>query len=160
MESLASIREQSVSIRRQIGEALRDLQKGMNLGMPLSRPMTTIAPGVHEIRVKGEGSTVRIFYYVRRSDAIIVFHAFQKKSQKTPLREINLAHKRLKEVLIELLSSSIPGNNSIQKLFTPDGYAFSPDRFTIQMLVFNSFINALSMKLSQRLSVFHSIDFR
>ena len=76
-------------IRRQVGEALRDLQKGVNLGMPLSRPMNSVAPGVYEIRVSDDGSTVRVFYYVRRSDAIIVFHAFQKKSQKTPLREIN-----------------------------------------------------------------------
>ena len=99
--ALVFIREQSVSIRHQIGEALRDLQKGINLGMPLSRPMTAIAPGVHEIRVRGDGSTIRVFYYVRRSEAIIVFHAFQKKSQKTPLREISLARQRLKEVLDE-----------------------------------------------------------
>jgi phage-related protein len=103
--ALAFIKEQSASIRRQIGEALRDLQKGLTLGMPLSRPMTTIAPGVHEIRVRGDGSTVRVFYYVRRSDAIIVFHAYQKKSKKTPLREINLARKRLKEVLNEEVKS-------------------------------------------------------
>jgi hypothetical protein len=42
--ALAFIKEQSASIRRQIGEALRDLQKGLTLGMPLSRPMTAIAP--------------------------------------------------------------------------------------------------------------------
>jgi phage-related protein len=99
--ALEFIRTQSVSIRRQIGEALRDLQKGINLGMPLSRPMTAVASGVHELRIKGEGSTVRVFYYLRKSDAIIVFHAFQKKSQKTPSREINLARQRLKEVLDE-----------------------------------------------------------
>jgi phage-related protein len=99
--ALEFIRAQSVSIRRQIGEALRDLQKGINLGMPLSRPMTTVASGVHEVRIRGEGSTVRVFYYLRKSDAIIVFHAFHKKSQKTPSREINLARQRLKEVLNE-----------------------------------------------------------
>jgi len=98
-KALAFIREQSISIRRQIGEALRDLQKGVSLGMPLSRQMTVIAPGAHELRVRGDGSTVRVFYYVHRSDSIVVFHALQKKSQKTPLREINLARKRLKEVL-------------------------------------------------------------
>jgi len=105
LRALEFIREQSVLIRRQVGEALRDLQKGINLGMPLSRPMTGIAPGVHEIRVSGDAATVRVFYYIRRSDAIIVFHAFQKKSQKTPLREINLARQRLKEVLNEKVKS-------------------------------------------------------
>jgi phage-related protein len=99
--ALEFIRVQAASIRRHIGEALRDLQKGVNLGMPLSRPIPIIAPGVHELRVRGEGTTVRIFYYVRKADAIIVFYAFQKKSQKTPSREIDLARQRLQEVLNE-----------------------------------------------------------
>ena len=99
--ALEFIRAQSPPIRRQVGEALRDLQKGARLGMPLSRPMAVVAPGAHELRVKGDGATVRVFYYVRRLDAIIVFHAFQKKSQKTPPREIHLARRRLQEVLGE-----------------------------------------------------------
>jgi len=99
--ALEFIRAQSPLIRRQVGEALRDLQKGVSLGMPLSRPMTAIAPGVSELRVRGGGITVRVFHYVRRSDAIIVFHAFQKKSQKTPSREIHLARQRLQEMLNE-----------------------------------------------------------
>jgi phage-related protein len=99
--ALEFIRAQATSIRRQIGEALRDLQKGFSLGMPLSRPMTIIAPGVYELRIRGEGATVRVFYYMHKSDAIIVFHGFQKKSQQTPSREINLARQRLQEVLNE-----------------------------------------------------------
>lgn len=59
--ALEFIRTQLPSIRCQIGEALRNLQKGENLGMPLSRPMTVIASGVHELRVRGEGATVRVF---------------------------------------------------------------------------------------------------
>ncbi len=73
--------------------------------MPLSRPMTVIASGVHELRVRGERASVRVFYYVRLADAIIVFHAFQKKSQKTPAREIDLARRRLREVLDEAIES-------------------------------------------------------
>jgi phage-related protein len=99
IRALEFIRSQTTAIRRQIGEALRDVQKGVNLGMPLSRPMTIIAPGVHELRIRGEGVTVRIFYYMSGINSIIVFHAFQKKSQKTPSREINLARQRLHEVL-------------------------------------------------------------
>ncbi len=99
--ALEFIRVQATSIRCHIGEALRDLQKGVHWGTPLSRPMPIIAPGVHELRVREEGATVRIFYYVRKADAIIVFHAFQKKSQKTPSREIELARQRLQEVLNE-----------------------------------------------------------
>jgi phage-related protein len=105
VSALEFIRKQATPIRRQIGEALRDLQKGVNLGMPLSRPMPVVAPGVYELRIRGEGTTVRIFYYVRKEDAIVVFHALQKKSQKTPTREINLARQRLQEVLIEASKS-------------------------------------------------------
>jgi hypothetical protein len=46
-------------------------------------------------------ATVRVFYATARAEAIIVFHAFQKKSQKTPAREIELARRRLGEVLNE-----------------------------------------------------------
>jgi phage-related protein len=103
--ALEFIRAQTTSVRRQIGEALRDLQKGAYLGMPLSRPMVTVAAGVHELRVRGEGTQVRVFYCVRFLDRVIVFHAFQKKSQKTPLREIRLARRRLQEVLDETIES-------------------------------------------------------
>jgi hypothetical protein len=43
--------------------------------------------------------------HVRRADAIVVFHAFQKKSQKTPSCEIDLARQRLQEVLNEASKS-------------------------------------------------------
>jgi phage-related protein len=98
-KALEFIRTQSPTIRRQIGEALRDLQRGVSLGMPLSRPMAVIAPGVHELRVRGEDATVRVFYYLGKSEAILVFHALNKKSQKTQRHEINLARQRLQEVL-------------------------------------------------------------
>ena len=67
--------------------------------------MVTIAAGVHELRVRGKGTQVRVFYCVRFLDRVIVFHAFQKKLQKTPLREIRLARRRLQEVLDETIES-------------------------------------------------------
>lgn len=97
--SLDFIRGEDPTIRREIGEALRDLQKGLHLGMPLSRPMPDVASGVHELRVTGSTTAVRVFYFVKLADAILVFHAFQKKTQKTPQREIALGQQRLKEVL-------------------------------------------------------------
>lgn len=36
-----------------------------------------------------------------KSEAIPVFHAFQKKSPKTPTREINLVRQRLQEIVNE-----------------------------------------------------------
>jgi phage-related protein len=98
-KALEIIRAEDPAIRRVIGEALRDLQKGLHLGMPLSRPMSDLASGAHELRVTGQTTAVRVFYFVKLAEAILVFHAFQKQSQKTPKREMALGKQRLKEVL-------------------------------------------------------------
>ena len=39
-------------VRREIGKAIFDLQKGTKLSMPLSRPMPSVAAGVEELRMK------------------------------------------------------------------------------------------------------------
>jgi len=43
----------------------------------------------------------RVFYYTKLADSVLIFHAFAKKTQKTPPHEIALAQKRLKEMLDE-----------------------------------------------------------
>jgi phage-related protein len=97
-KALAFIRGEAPEIRKQIGEALRDLQKGISLGMPLSRPMPDLASGAYELRVSGTTRAVRVFYFVKLAEAILVFHAFQKKTQRTPQRELAIGQQRLKEV--------------------------------------------------------------
>jgi phage-related protein len=64
-----------------------------------SRPMPAVAPGVSELRVKGEDGIFRDFYYTASSLGVLVFHAFIKKTQRTPPLEMELARKRLKELL-------------------------------------------------------------
>lgn len=98
-KALELIRNLSVDLKKQIGEALRDIQKGLLPGMPLNKPMPSVAPGVFELRVKDETKKVRVFYIAKLADFILVFHAFEKKTRKTPTYEINLGKKRLKEVL-------------------------------------------------------------
>lgn len=98
-KALDFIRGQSSEIKQKVGEALRDLQKGLILGMPKSRPMSSVAPGVAELRVKDGRTTARVFYLAKVADLIVVFHGFEKDTQKTPVREIEVGRKRLKEVL-------------------------------------------------------------
>ena len=43
----------------------------------------------------------RVFYYTKLVDSVLIFHAFAKKTQQTPPKEIALAQKRLKEMLDE-----------------------------------------------------------
>lgn len=88
-------------IRRSLGKALRELQTGEKLGMPLSRPMSAVGIGVSELRIKDSSGAFRVFYLTKSIRGILVFHAFRKKSQKTPLREIELGRKHLREMLHE-----------------------------------------------------------
>jgi phage-related protein len=69
------------------------------LVMPQSRPMPSVAAGVSELRVLGEHGTYRVFYLVLSSKGILVFHAFVKRTQRTPPAEIRLTQKRLKDLL-------------------------------------------------------------
>jgi phage-related protein len=86
-----------------VGHAIWELQRGMKLAMPLSRPMPAVAAGVEELRIRDSAGAFRVFYFVRDARGIVVFHAFVKKSQKTPKDEIETGRKRLKELLDEFI---------------------------------------------------------
>ena len=86
-------------VRREFGKAILDLQKGQKISMPLSRPMPAVAHGVEELRVKDRSGAYRAFYFAKLADAVLIFHAFEKKTAKTPPHEIELARKRLREML-------------------------------------------------------------
>ena len=96
-----ALQEFPEDVRREIGKAIFDLQKGHKLSMPLSKPMPAVGKGVEELRVKDGAGIYRVFYFARVKDSVLVFHAFQKKSQKTPKNEIEMGQKRLKELLDE-----------------------------------------------------------
>lgn len=54
--------------------------------------------GLFEIRAKGQEGIGRAFFCTLIEQKIVILHAFKKKSQKTPKKEIELARKRMKEV--------------------------------------------------------------
>lgn len=88
-------------VRRELGKAIFDLQRGEVLSMPLSRPMPSIAAGAEELRIRDRTGIYRAFYYARSPRGILVFHAFVKKTHATPSHELDLGKKRLKELLHE-----------------------------------------------------------
>ena len=88
-------------VRKELGKAILDLQKGHLLGMPLSRPMSSVALGVEELRIHDRAGIYRTFYYKRSARGVLIFHAFVKKTQKTPRQDVDLGRKRLKEMLDE-----------------------------------------------------------
>lgn len=87
----------STSLRLEAGEALWRLQNGL---MPLDwKPMPDVGAGVSEIRLRDEAGIYRIFYVAKYLEGIYVLHCFEKKTQKTDLREIDLARARLDELM-------------------------------------------------------------
>ena len=52
-----------------------------------------------ELRIWDEAGTFRVVYVAKLADAVYVLHCFQKKTQQTAKRDIDLARKRLKELL-------------------------------------------------------------
>jgi phage-related protein len=97
-----TIREFPESARANVGQAIWDLQRGVKLAMPTSKPMGSVAPGVEELRIRDATGAYRVFYYLRDIRGVLVFHAFIKKSQKTPKDEIDIGRRRLKELLDEI----------------------------------------------------------
>lgn len=63
------------------------------------KPMPTIGKGVEEIRVWDESGTYRVVYTARLAHAVIVLHAFQKKTQTTSKRDIDIAKERFTEFM-------------------------------------------------------------
>jgi phage-related protein len=60
--------------------------------------MPSIGKGVEELRVWDDSGTYRVVYAARLADAVYVLHAFQKKTQATSKRDIDLARKRYTEL--------------------------------------------------------------
>jgi phage-related protein len=82
----------SQTARLEAGYLLRRLQQGETLAMPHSRPLPSIGPRCHELRINDERTTWRIVYRID-SDAIIILEVFSKKSRTTPRRLLTYAKK-------------------------------------------------------------------
>jgi phage-related protein len=63
-----------------------------------SRPLVgAFGGGLYEVRTSLAGDIYRVFFCVT-GDTMFLLHGFQKKTQKTPQREIDTARTRQKEV--------------------------------------------------------------
>jgi phage-related protein len=64
--------------------------------MPSARPMPSIGPRCHELRVNDENSIWRILYRVD-PDAVVILEVFTKKTAQTPRTVIENCKRRLRE---------------------------------------------------------------
>ena len=85
----------AVAARLEAGFLLRKLQKGDLLGLPHSRPMPSIAPRCHELRINDTNGTWRIIYRIDE-DAVVILEVFQKKTNQTPKKVIETCQRRIK----------------------------------------------------------------
>jgi len=68
----------------------------INLKAPYVKPLED---KLYEIRVKDSKGIYRIIYFSYTNRQFIMLNGFMKKTQKTPKKEIELAKKRMLEVL-------------------------------------------------------------
>ena len=73
----------------------RIIKNGPNLGMPYTE---SFGNGLFEIRAKGQEGIGRAFFCTLVGQKVVILHAFIKKTQKTPKKELELAKLRMKEV--------------------------------------------------------------
>ena len=91
-DSLKRLREFPEDARQDAGYQLDKVQRGQQPDD--FKPMPSIGRGVEEIRIWDEAGTFRVIYTARIVDTVVVLHAFQKKTQTTSKRDIELARAR------------------------------------------------------------------
>ena len=95
--SLDDLREFPSTARSEAGYQLDRVQHGLE---PADfKPMPTIGKGVWEVRITDEAGQFRVIYIAKLKDAVYVLHCFQKKTQKTSAKDLELPSKRLRELL-------------------------------------------------------------
>ncbi len=83
-------------VRTRTGRELLMVQQGFE---PAHwRPMSTIGPGVSELKVQGERA-YRVFYVAQFIEAIYVIHLFEKRSRKTSGLDLEVGRARYRQLM-------------------------------------------------------------
>ena len=96
-DSLERLREFPRDVRHDVGRQIDKVQRGQQPDD--FRPMPSIGKGVEEIRVRDAAGIFRVIYTARLAAKVCVIHAFQKKTQATSPRDINLAKARFAQLM-------------------------------------------------------------
>jgi phage-related protein len=73
----------------------RMIALGPNLGEPHTK---AFGDGLFELRLKGAEGIARVFFCTLIGRRIVMLHCFVKKSERTPVREREIAEARMKEI--------------------------------------------------------------
>lgn len=94
--ALDRLRDFPDGARRDAGYQLDRVQRGLDPDHWKS--MASIGPGVNELRIRDGTEAFRVIYIAAFAEAVYVLHAFQKKTQRTAKRDIDLAASRLRQI--------------------------------------------------------------
>jgi phage-related protein len=96
--ALDDLRNFPAEVRREAGFELDLVQRGY---MPSDfKPMLNVGAGAYEIRIHILGEW-RVIYVAKFSSGIYVLHAFQKKTGRTALSDIDMAKSRYKRIEVK-----------------------------------------------------------
>jgi phage-related protein len=98
-DSLKQLREFPDDARQNAGYQLDKVQRGEQPDD--FKPMPSIGKGVEELRVWDDSGTYRVIYTARLNDAVVVLHAFQKKTRATSKAAVELARTRWAQLMQE-----------------------------------------------------------
>jgi len=77
--------------RKRIGEAIKTVEFGWPVGMPVCKPM---GDGLYEVRTSlAENRIARVIFYIDKKSRMVLLHGFIKKTQMTPDEDLALARK-------------------------------------------------------------------
>lgn len=77
---------------------LQKLEDEGFLPFPYSRKIEGVRK-LRELRIPQGTNIYRVFYFMYRERTIVLLHAFKKKTQKTPKREVVIAKDRMEHIL-------------------------------------------------------------
>lgn len=87
---------QSDKVRRKIAQTLVWLQTIDRLPVSILKHIEGVS-GLYEIRIEYSGNIYRVFCCFDEGSLVILFNGFQKKTQKTPAKEIDKAERLMNE---------------------------------------------------------------
>lgn len=104
--SRADVRAFPRDARRLTGVQLRRVQQGLD---PVDwKPMSTVGPGVREIRVHTRLEH-RVLYVAKFAEAVYVLHAFEKRTRKTLSHDLELARQRFRTLVVQRRTRGLTG---------------------------------------------------
>ena len=81
-------------------KAIRNLELLEKFGQNIGRGyISKVRDELWELRIRFANDISRIFYFIPRGNTFVILHGFIKKTQKTPINEINISLKRMRDYL-------------------------------------------------------------